>query len=455
MDRLLSQRFLRGSLVFLVVVATIAMILSLKSILAPLVAGFVIAYILDPFADFLESKGMKRFPAVILIFVISGTLFSAAVIGGSVMVAKAGISLAQKTLGEPRTEALTRSQAEKRLGYTDLKSEPMSGLPTIWYFDRNGNGQLDRGWLVEAELLIQEKFPGVGLGFQRWKNRITEEYGRSADENPDEALARQVESTLDLTAGRFLRAVMGTDSSAGEIKGGGEGAAANGSGEMSVGAKVASRVASGGQSALDSLLELGNWLLLVPIYVFFFLLEIDPMLARMRRWIPSGSRPRLEKIALEIHGILSGFFRGRLLVCLVKGGITGVGLFLIGVPYGFLIGFAAGFLSLVPYVGVWLALLPAVGICWFEHHDVVLLVLTAALFGVMEAVEGFVLIPRFLGDEAGLHPVTVIVTFLIFAQWFGLLGMLLSVPMAAVSKTLLREFVVPLLKGPDTATGSA
>ena len=96
MDRLLSQRFLRGSLVFLVVVATIAMILSLKSILAPLVAGFVIAYILDPFADFLERKGMKRFPAVVLIFVISGALFSAAVIGGSVMVAKAGISLPRK-----------------------------------------------------------------------------------------------------------------------------------------------------------------------------------------------------------------------------------------------------------------------------------------------------------------------------------------------------------------------
>ena len=222
-----------------------------------------------------------------------------------------------------------------------------------------------------------------------------------------------------------------------------------------MGAQVASRVASGGQGALDRLLDLGNWLLLVPIYVFFFLIEIDPMMVRIRRWIPAGSRPRLEKIALEIHSILSGFFRGRLLVCLIKGSITGIALVLIGVPYGLLIGIASGFLSLVPYVGVWLALLPALGICWFEHHDVLLLILTAAIFGIMEAVEGFVLIPRFLGDEAGLHPVTVIVTFLIFAQWFGLLGMLLSVPMAAVSKTLLREFVVPLLKGPEAVSGSA
>jgi len=224
---------------------------------------------------------------------------------------------------------------------------------------------------------------------------------------------------------------------------------------LSVGAEMASKITSGGQSAFDRLLELGNWILLVPIYVFFFLLEIDPMIARMRLWIPSGSRPRLEKIALEIHEILSGFFRGRLLVCLIKGFATGLGLYLLGVPYGFLIGIASGFLSLIPYVGVWLALIPALGICWFEHHELLLLLATAVLFGVMEMVEGFVLIPRFLGEEVGLHPVTVIVTFLIFAQWFGLLGMLLSVPMAAVTKTLLREFVIPVLQGPDAAAGTS
>ncbi|OUU22961.1 MAG: hypothetical protein CBC13_06725, partial [Planctomycetia bacterium TMED53] len=301
--------------------------------------------------------------------------------------------------------------------------------------------------------LINEKFPGVALGFQRWKDRVTEEYGRNADENPDEALARQVESVLDMTAGRFLRALNGigsTEESNTSAKGGSQDSEVE-SGALSVGAEVASRITSGGQNALDRLLELSNWLLLVPIYVFFFLLEIDPMLARMRMWIPSGSRPRLEKVVLEIHGILSGFFRGRLLVCVIKGVVTGAGLFLLGVPYGFLIGIASGFLSLIPYVGVWLALLPALGICWFEHHDLVLLILTAALFGAMEVVEGFVLIPRFLGEEVGLHPVTVIVTFLIFAQWFGLLGMLLSVPMAAASKTLLREYVIPLLKGPEAA----
>jgi predicted PurR-regulated permease PerM len=186
--------------------------------------------------------------------------------------------------------------------------------------------------------------------------------------------------------------------------------------------------------------------LLVPVYVFFFLLEIDPMLARARRWIPTASRSRVEKLAREMHQILSAFFRGRLLVCIVKGALTGIGLQLTGVPYGFLVGFAAGFLSLIPYLGVWLAAIPALGMCWFENHELVLLLATAGVFVLMEAVEGFVLIPRLLGDEVGLHPVTVIVTFLIFARWFGVIGMLLSVPMAAIAITLAREFLVPVLK---------
>jgi predicted PurR-regulated permease PerM len=102
---------------------------------------------------------------------------------------------------------------------------------------------------------------------------------------------------------------------------------------------------------------------------------------------------------------------------------------------------------------VWLAAIPALGMCWFEHHELWLLLATAGVFIAMEAIEGFVLIPRLLGDEVGLHPVTVIVTFLIFTHWFGIIGMLLSVPLAAIFKTLVREFVVPVLKD-DGDSGS-
>ncbi|MDG1455609.1 MAG: AI-2E family transporter, partial [Planctomycetota bacterium] len=116
MDRIVSQRFLRGLILAVVLLVTLTMIFSLKSILAPLVAGFVIAYILDPLADALERKGMKRFPAVVLIFIVAGILTFGALLGGSVMLARAGISLAQKTMGEPRTEAVDESQAVERLG---------------------------------------------------------------------------------------------------------------------------------------------------------------------------------------------------------------------------------------------------------------------------------------------------------------------------------------------------
>ncbi len=70
----------------------------------------------------------------------------------------------------------------------------------------------------------------------------------------------------------------------------------------------------------------------------------------------------------------------------------------------------------------------------------------ASIFIIMEIVEGLVLLPAFLGKEVGLHPLTIIVTLLVFGRIFGFVGVLLSVPMAAITKILFNEFIMPLIK---------
>ena len=434
MDRFIPQRFLKPITYLVFAIVAITLMIMLRSIFAPLLAGFFIAYILDPLADALERKGMKRIPAVVLIFTLSTVVLVGGLVAGSVSLARGASTLVKKLAGDT---PVTEEHSE----FSNAEWDPDSKTRFI---DRDGDGIYDPGWVREAQEILQRDFPGAAIGFNRWRERIASRFGDSAEEDPNEALARRVEAALDATLGRAIEAYLGPAD--GQQADDGQGALTGQ--ELAQALEKINVEESGneGPSALDRLLTLGNWILLLPVYVFFFLIEIDPMVTRIRSWIPSAVRPRSEKIAGEIHGILSSFFRGRLLVCIIKGIITGVALTFTGVPYGFLVGFAAGFLSLIPYLGVWLVAIPALGMCWFENHDVVLLLATGAIFVAMEVVEGFVLIPRFLGDEVGLHPVTVIVTFLIFAQWFGVIGMLLSVPLAAITKTFAREFLLPLWK---------
>ncbi|MEM7262450.1 MAG: AI-2E family transporter, partial [Planctomycetota bacterium] len=143
---------------------------------------------------------------------------------------------------------------------------------------------------------------------------------------------------------------------------------------------------------------------------------------------------------------LAAFFRGRLTVCLVKGVLTSIGLLLFGVPLAIPIGLAAGFLSLLPYVGIYLTLVPAMLLSWFDAGSLGTLIGIVAFYGAIEALEGLVLIPKLLGREVGLHPLTIIVTLLVFGKLFGLVGVLLSVPLAAIAKILADEFVMPLIR---------
>ncbi|MGE4620464.1 MAG: AI-2E family transporter [Planctomycetota bacterium] len=438
MDRIVPQRFLKPVTFGIFAIGTIALMIWLRSIFAPLLAGFFIAYILDPLADALEKKGMKRTPSVILIFILASVLILTSLLAGSVAVARGGASLVTKLRGDHLLETMAVTPSPP----ADAILDSATGQ---YFIDRDGDGVYDPGWVRDAQQILEKDFPGVAVGFNRWKDRISARFGDDTEEDEDEILARRVEAGLDATLGRVIEAYLGPA----------EGQNVPATEDRLTGKELVvalekiqgpTETEGKGPGALDRLLALGNWILLLPIYVFFFLIEIDPMIVRIRNWIPSSNRARSEKIASEIHAILSSFFRGRLLVCIIKGVMTGIGLMFTGVPHGFLIGFVAGFLSLIPYLGVWLVAIPAVAMCWFENHDVVLLVATGGIFAAMEALEGFVLIPRFLGEEVGLHPVTVIVTFLIFAQWFGVIGMLLSVPLAAITKILAREFLLPIWK---------
>ena len=101
----------------------------------------------------------------------------------------------------------------------------------------------------------------------------------------------------------------------------------------------------------------------------------------------------------------------------------------------------AGLLSIVPYLGSIIGVLVASGAAIFQFQDAFHLLMVLLVFGVGQTAEGMYLTPKLVGDQIGLHPVTVIFAVLAGGQLFGFLGILLALPVAAALNVLVRNML--------------
>jgi predicted PurR-regulated permease PerM len=144
--------------------------------------------------------------------------------------------------------------------------------------------------------------------------------------------------------------------------------------------------------------------------------------------------------------VLSNFLRGRVVVSVLKGAFVTVGLALAGVPYALLLGLVAGVLSMVPIIGPLIAFLFGAGLAMLEYDLFTALWRTGLIYLLAEVFEGYVLMPKILGDSLGLHPVVVLASLMIGGAALGMFGILLALPLAATVIILTRELVLPALR---------
>ena len=177
---------------------------------------------------------------------------------------------------------------------------------------------------------------------------------------------------------------------------------------------------------------------LVPVLAFFFLRDWDALVERIAALVPPRHLPTVSRLARESDAVLGGFLRGQFLVMVILGIGYAVGLQIVGLDLGILIGLIAGLLTFVPYVGP-ASLLVLGGIASLvQFGDWQHLVGVLVVFGVGQVIESYWLTPKLVGDRIGLHPMAVIFSVLAGGQLFGFLGMLLALPVAAVTNVLLR-----------------
>lgn len=179
-------------------------------------------------------------------------------------------------------------------------------------------------------------------------------------------------------------------------------------------------------------------LVLIPVVAFYLLRDWDRLVAYVDSMLPRSIEPTAAHLARQSDRVLGAFVRGQLLVMVALGVFYGGALTIMGLSVGPLIGMVAGLLSFVPYLGFMVGFAATLIAVMVQFGDWTHLIIGVVIFIAGQMLEGYVLVPKLVGDKIGLHPVAVIFSVLAGGYLFGFLGILLALPAASVMLVLLQ-----------------
>jgi predicted PurR-regulated permease PerM len=177
----------------------------------------------------------------------------------------------------------------------------------------------------------------------------------------------------------------------------------------------------------------------VPVLVFYFLSDGPAIRQEARLLFPQSLRTRGSRMLADLDRVLDGYIRGQVIMCVIAWIAVTLGLWALRIPHAFTMGLVAGLTRAVPVIGPLLGGIPIVLLCLFTSNVQTTLVVLGG-FIAMHFLESKVLLPKIVGHEVDLHPVSVIVALLLGMEFFGFLGVFLAVPVAAVLKISLAEW---------------
>ncbi len=211
---------------------------------------------------------------------------------------------------------------------------------------------------------------------------------------------------------------------------------------QSLGSMVQERGGQVLETALSSAAGLLNIVMLfviVPVVAVYMLLDWDRMVAHLDGLLPRDHAPVIRKLARDIDRTLASFIRGMGTVCLILGTYYAIALMLVGLQFGLVVGFIAGLVTFIPYLGALIGGALAIGLALFQFWgDWLSIALVGGIFVLGQVAEGNFLTPKLVGNSVGLHPVWLILALSVFGTLFGFVGMLVAVPMAAALGVIAR-----------------
>ncbi len=204
-----------------------------------------------------------------------------------------------------------------------------------------------------------------------------------------------------------------------------------------------------GGSVLLSLL--GN-AILVPVVLFYLLMDWPQLVARVQGLVPLRMRAQVQGFFADCDAVLGQYLRGQLLVMVALAAYYAVALALVGFDLALPVGVFTGLAVAIPYVGFGLGLTLALLAALLQFASLGGVLLVAGVYAVGQLLESFVLTPRLVGERIGLGPLAVIFALMAFGQLFGFVGVLIALPASAVALVALRR-AVAAYRGSQLFTG--
>ncbi|MEL6609967.1 MAG: AI-2E family transporter [Pseudomonadota bacterium] len=200
---------------------------------------------------------------------------------------------------------------------------------------------------------------------------------------------------------------------------------------------------------------------IVPVVAFYLLLDWDRMVAQVDALLPRDHVDTIRTLARDVDRVLAGFVRGMGTVCLILGTYYAVALMVVGLQFGLVVGFIAGLVTFIPYLGAIIGGVLAIGLALFQFWgpetvdgetirqstDWLRIGLVALIFMIGQMVEGNFLTPKLVGNSVGLHPVWLLLAMSVFGAIFGFLGLLVAVPVAAAIGVVARFAAAQYMDG--------
>lgn len=181
-------------------------------------------------------------------------------------------------------------------------------------------------------------------------------------------------------------------------------------------------------------------LVLTPIFAFYFLKDKDKIKEKFKAMIPEARKERLIRLFSNIHNDTTKYIIGKIKMAIFVGFATFIMLLALGVEFSFVIGIITCVADIVPYVGPLMGLIPAFVFAFIDSPIKALWIFV--LYILIQWVENNIVGPKILSKETGFHPIVVLFLLILGAALFGFLGMILSVPIALVIKTVYNEYVI-------------